>query len=519
MKRFFSDWQLMISLLFLGATSILSFKKPTDLYSTFSSLEQGIVNSEYFIDDINSQIMLSIDKSVNAYRNSIPIGYQQQAIAAMNLSRNFSNYIDSIILVIQDDPYTNESKQSKYLKNKIDRDTVMNLLKYGSSKSQIFYNKGIGDILNEVKVGLISLCGSDQLTVKTINAIFYETYGGKFDKASIGKAFEQLSNTNICTILRKYKLDIKASVYEVLIYLNSKIGGLPCFYSIYNMALSPQMNYVDDGETFKADLFLSSFIGIPPMGSTLSINNMGLNLIDGVARYTDVPKDYGTHILDLRATTINPYSAKHEEVKKIFSYEVLDRSISICSDKVKILYIGIDNPISVSLPGVKAGDLTVQISGYGKGSLMKVSNANYIIRVKEETKPGQFCVINLKAKGVSKRIRFIVKRIPDPVLHIDKAQNDEIDGDNYKTHTMQLTNINNHELAIQCTLKGFTLVRVSNSHIIEREVNSGSSYNQKCQNLIANSKIGDTYYYNNIRVNCPGDKIDRILNPVVLTIK
>lgn len=93
----------------------------------------------------------------------------------------------------------------------------------------------------------------------------------------------------------------------------------------------------------------------------------------------------------------------------------------VSADKMNVLYIGIDNPVSIAVPGIPNDKLKVTINnGTITGSngkyIVNVQNvAETIIEVSAEIKPGE-----IKKFGSS---TFRVKRIPDPTPVIGKIFN------------------------------------------------------------------------------------------------
>jgi TonB-dependent SusC/RagA subfamily outer membrane receptor len=85
---------------------------------------------------------------------------------------------------------------------------------------------------------------------------------------------------------------------------------------------------------------------------------------------------------------------------------------AIALDKMNVLYIGVDNPITAAAPGVAPEDLVLTVT-QGNASITG-KNGKYNVRV---TTPGQI-TIGVMKKGENKLISqssFRVKRIPDPV--------------------------------------------------------------------------------------------------------
>ena len=84
----------------------------------------------------------------------------------------------------------------------------------------------------------------------------------------------------------------------------------------------------------------------------------------------------------------------------------------VAADKMNVLYIGIDNPVSVAVPGITNEKLKVTIT---KGSISG-SNGKYIVKVDEpgETKIEMIALDNPGKFGKVGGEIFRVKRIPDP---------------------------------------------------------------------------------------------------------
>lgn len=91
--------------------------------------------------------------------------------------------------------------------------------------------------------------------------------------------------------------------------------------------------------------------------------------------------------------------------------ETTEQPVAIAVDKMNVLYIGVDNPITVAVPGVPSDQLLVHID---QGSISG-SNGKYTIRV---TTPGETTIKVLTVRDDRKLLlssqTFRVKTIPDP---------------------------------------------------------------------------------------------------------
>jgi gliding motility-associated protein GldM len=90
----------------------------------------------------------------------------------------------------------------------------------------------------------------------------------------------------------------------------------------------------------------------------------------------------------------------------------------VSADKMNVLYIGIDNPLSIAVPGIESSKLKVTI----KNGIIKGSNGKYVVKVTQGTE----AVIEVAAEikpGETKKMgsyTFRIKRIPDPTASLGK---------------------------------------------------------------------------------------------------
>jgi hypothetical protein len=96
------------------------------------------------------------------------------------------------------------------------------------------------------------------------------------------------------------------------------------------------------------------------------------------------------------------------------------QSVSASADKMNVLYIGVDNPVTIAASGLSSDEVFVTLSG-GGGASIEGSGSKYIIRPTQQTSSANFCnidVFNTKTNQKIASFPFRVKRIPDPQAQI-----------------------------------------------------------------------------------------------------
>jgi beta-lactamase regulating signal transducer with metallopeptidase domain len=183
---------------------------------------------------------------------------------------------------------------------------------------------------------------------------------------------------------------------------------------------------------------------------------------------------------------------------------------AIAPTKMNVLYIGIDNPVEISVSEQKPEDLEVKIdNGTIQGSMGK-----YIVNPSKHGK----AVITVYSKGNKvKETEFRVKFVPDPVAKIAGIK---ISGEINKADLLKQTEIYAEMENFDFDL-GFEIVEFTVSGVIANftvnEVSHNNKFTKKQKNLIEKLKNGEKVYIENIKAKGPDGNI-RQLGSIALTI-
>ena len=161
---------------------------------------------------------------------------------------------------------------------------------------------------------------------------------------------------------------------------------------------------------------------------------------------------------------------------------------------MNVFYIGVDNPISVSVAGVSSNAVKVNCSGGGCN--MNGGKGKYVVKV---TKPGDV-KINVSGGGLSKSADFRVKRIPDPVAKLGKKADGSMGNGEFKAQRGVIPWLEGFDFDAKCKIQGFNLVRVAKRQDPVSSNNAGGTFNDKSQRLVRAAKPGDTYYLSLIHI-------------------
>lgn len=216
--------------------------------------------------------------------------------------------------------------------------------------------------------------------------------------------FEMMPVSAVITILTKYQNDIRSSETEIIQYLKSQTEASGDPVNKMEALVVADNRYVYQGGQYSAQIVISAvdstktpqyFVGgssVPKGLYVVNCNKPGKFAFSGEVKLT------GSN----GATRSYPFKS---------DYTVGEKSASIINDDMNILYRGIDNKISISIPGVDYENISARVTG---GTVQKV-DGKFSIRVNQD---GNINIV-VFAKNNGKDIpvgdgTFRIKYLPDP---------------------------------------------------------------------------------------------------------
>lgn len=198
------------------------------------------------------------------------------------------------------------------------------------------------------------------------------------------------------------------------------------------------------------------------------------------------------------------------KLRLLFYFLLFTLSKTLCAQNAvvsldfhQILYVGLDNPISVAVEGVKSQDLIVNITGKGN-YIQKVSDGKYIAKVVQQ-KDTNTCFINVSVQSKGK-----VKLVSSKSYRIELVPPGEV---MFGAYTSGLT-VNSYDLFLQKKLvysndqcvKGilnykideFQFNIVPKNGTIETMTFQGDQLSETALNKIKNLRSGDIIFFQRI---------------------
>lgn len=197
------------------------------------------------------------------------------------------------------------------------------------------------------------------------------------------------------------------------------------------------------------------------------------------------------------------------------TYAQTENQLVVAANKMNVLYVGIDNPVSIAVAGISNDKLKVSIKN---GTITK-NNDKYMVRVTEgkeavievatEIKPGQ-----IKDMGSQ---TFRIKKLPTPTAFVGNNSNTHVyisKADLLKNPQVEINSISPIDEKLE--IISFSVAIKVNSDVIKKEV-IGNAFSEDIIILIKSLQEGSKLYIEDIKVKGPEGEI-RLLSPIVLRI-
>ena len=212
----------------------------------------------------------------------------------------------------------------------------------------------------------------------------------------------------VLPILSKVQNDAETSRAMIMAKMAGLTGGKNIKLNNFFPVIVPEKSYVIKGEPFKARVTIGAYSNEFAKTSSVYVNGQKVNLgADGWGEYTQLASQTGPQKLNMKAKVLNPHTSQVFEEYDDFSYEVGSRSATVSASKMNLLYIGVENPLDISVAGANSNSVQVNC----EGCTVKKSDGKYVARV---STPGIAKVLVSAEDFPSTSYEFRVKRIPDP---------------------------------------------------------------------------------------------------------
>jgi gliding motility-associated protein GldM len=422
-----SPRQKMIAMMYLVLTAMLALNVSKEILDAFVTVNNGLENTGHSFDKDISALYAKFDekKSIDPLRVK---SMWEKAQEAKKLSADIGSYLDQMkkMLLRETEGYKHKEEDTIHLAfvdGKERYDIPTNILCGGDENGTNGQAHILRGKLEAYKNSLMGLLPPAEKAAMHLSIESKDpTDGGEFHTWEM-KTFYHTPLAADITILSKIQDDVKgaeADVVEAL--LRTTDSDIIPFDTVAARVIA-STNYVMMGEKYEADIFLAAFNKTLKPQILLGKFNPLTGKMEGAYDSVDVNNGMGKYFVDATKEgiftyqgVINMTTPKGKVMQYPFQseYIVARPALTVSADKMNVMYAGLENPISVSVPGIANEKTHVSCDN---GELRSLGNGKYIVTKPKAGKPCHIIVTADMPNGEKKNMgtmEFRVKNLPKP---------------------------------------------------------------------------------------------------------
>ena len=332
--------------------------------------------------------------------------------------------------------------------------------------------------------------------------------------------FENVPVSAAVTLLTKLQGDIRNAAGESLTALINKVDEGDLRVNQINAFVIPASKNIMRGSKYSAQIVLAAIDS--PQTPVIYVNGKQLDSQNGY--YETVASSVGSQSLEGYIEVPHPDGTK-EKLPFSTSYIVSEPTATVSNTMMNVMYAGIDNPVSISVPGIPNAQMSASMTN---GTLTRSANGWTAKPRKVDT--DAVITVTAQSEGRSMVVAnstFRVRQLPDPMPFIpytdDKGmQNKFRGGAGFSKATLLKADgvgaaIDDGFLNVAFRVLSFETVFFDSMGNALPEVSDGANFSQRQKDALRRLTRGKRFYISRVRAVGP-DGLERNLTPIEVII-
>jgi len=487
----------MINMMYLVLTALLALNVSAEILKAFHMVEVSMDRAGMNIDKKNENTLKQIDKYHKEISPADPKGKEayDKAMQVKQIAdegvKYFATLKEQLITAgggrKDGDPDGEVAEAS-------------NMEKHANLMINQGKGKEVKNKINELREKILAFVPADKRAEIKSDLITEEPKKGTWES----EMFEHTPLAAVVAIISKIQNDIKNTEAQVLDYLKGSIKEDVLIIDKLEAKIIPNNGtYITIGNKYSADIFLAA--SSSRTNPDITVNGAKVKVEGGVGKYEVSPQSEGENKFKAVIITQDAQGKpKRDEVEG--SYFALKPLAVISATKMNVVYIGLENPISVSVPGVSARE--VQVTCSSGGTLKKdKQDGTYLLTVGGSEKEVTITAnVNGKTMGFQK---YRVRPIPKPMPQLGSiAQSGSYSAGEIRAANFVITALKDFAFeGVNFTTLRWTLIYQPKRGDGKFAPGQGTNITGEAKALLNLAKPGDTYTLTGVSAQGPAGAV------------
>lgn len=554
--------QKMISMMYLVLTALLALNVSVEVFDAFTIVNEGIEKAN-----------INVEKKIEDYYGTFEQQYSKQpekSVTYWDAAQKIRTKTDEIITFIEKDiklqlllknqgvtteeelfqpidPKNPESVviiNSDEIKNakdnrtliRVNMDNLQQKDKYDVS-TNFMINENNAEVLknkiNEYRQFVISTMESagvknyDNYVGLRTDEKYYDKEGGELTWEL--KTFDKVIMPAVISLLNEMIGEIQTTEYDAVTELFKSIGASDFKFNSLQAKVLPKSTYILSGGQFEAEVYIAGtdterkYDAKFVRGKNFSNANPNaiqtVSSVDGVVTIKIPATQQGEQNISGIVEMRNPETGEIEPYPFETSYMVAPPTATVAPTKMNVMYRGLENPISVSAPGMASDNIEISVTNgeWRKGE----AKGEYFIT------PGTENITTITASAIvdGKRTtlgsyNFRIKLVPPPTPKIGGKTGGQFSREELIAAGGLMVPLEDFDFeGYKYTVVSYDFYTIIGGDIKRSNNNKGSKFSSDVQDFINASRRGQRLIFENIRVKGSDGEERPLKSSVVVEIK
>jgi len=501
--------QKMINMMYLVLTALLALNVSAEIINAFKVVDNSLVESNTVLASSTNNVYSTLNDMVKDPKTAERAGiWQPKAAEVKKLADQAYGQLEKYKdLLKRESGYSPETGDTTYKVEQIDAAT------------RLFDTKGEGKnlyaALENFKKGVLAI---DPEITKAIGAKIPLSLDPPKSAAGNTKTGDPIKDWTLSyfhmtptvaalTILSKFENDVKNTESQVATYCANQVGSVKLVMDKFEALVGTSSTYLMPGEEIEVHAGLGSFNSDATPKVTIDGRAIP-NDANGIASAKFAAGGSGAHKMTVVVNYTDPNTGKPATATKEIEYTVgMPSGVSVMADKMNVLYIGVENPLTITA-GAGAEKVNATFSA---GSIKKVGGAKYVVVPQAGSQGEQTITVLVDGKPAGK-VMYRVKQLPNPAAYVGNLKPGAVPSATFKAMGGVIAKLEDSEFDAPFEVVSYHLGAISadipdfNDNVV-----TGPRWTGSAATLVSKLKPGALVAITQIQVKGPDGRV-RTLN-------
>lgn len=500
--------QKMINMMYLVLTALLALNVSSEILNAFKTVNNSIIHANGVVDDKNATTFNSFKQKMAKPETAEKAKlWWAKAEQAKNLSEGMANYIEQL---------KTELKKESGLEIKDGVESFKEDNLEAATRMMVEGEKGkeLEQKLKEYKEKMLNIVpeAKDQFSKSLpLDLSMPPTPKGSLAALDWPSAYFRMTPTIAAvTILSKFQNDVKNSEAQIVDYCHKEIGEVEVIFDEFQAFAGTNATYLMPGQELEITAGVGAFSKAAKPTVTINGAPVGLNE-EGVALYKTTVNAAGEHEVAVNVAFKKPDGTPASLTKTIKYTVGVPSGSSIFLEKMNVMYMGVDNPLTIS---AGSAGLEKMKASFSNGSLNSVGGGRFIAK---PTSLGDAKII-VTVDGKTNSFPIRCKMLPDPTAMVGGKKGGGVSAAEFKVQGGVLAKLES-EFDAPFQVLSYRIGANGGSFSVYKEAgNEGPRWTGQAADIINRAGPGTSIFFDQIRVKGP-DGRERTLPTLAFQLK